>query len=76
MLPEVFGLDLESPRQPLNRRRVWPWPLAGLDRGDRRSSDTGDLGELDLGQAPTLPILFKVRQRHKRIIPDIACTLL
>ena len=75
MLPEVFGLDLESPRQPLNRRRVRPRSFAGLDRRDRRPSDTGDLGELDLGQPATLPILFKVRQQHERIIPDIACTL-
>jgi hypothetical protein len=48
-------------------------PLAGLDRRDRRSPDVCELGEFHLGQAPTLPMLFKTRQNHKGIIPDYYC---
>jgi hypothetical protein len=52
---------------------VRPGPLAGLDRRDRRSPDVRELGEFHLGQAPTLPVFFKTRQFHRRIIPDYYC---
>jgi hypothetical protein len=54
---------------------VRPGPLAGLDRRDRRPPNVCELGQLHLGQAPTLPVFLKTRQSHGRIILDYYCTL-
>jgi hypothetical protein len=36
---------------------MYSLPFAGLDRGDRRPPDVGDLGELDLGES-SAPAVF------------------
>src|SRR5215208_202501 len=70
---EVLGLDLKGLRQPFACRGVRSGPLAGLDRRDRRPPDVRELGEFHLGQSPTLPVLLKTRQFHRRIVPDRHC---
>src|SRR5215213_7992596 len=72
---EVLGLDLKGLRQPFACRRVRPGPLSGLDRRDRRPPDVGELRQLHLCQAPTLPVLPKTRQFHRRIVPHYHCIL-
>ena len=68
MLDEVLGLDLQGLRQPFACRRVRPGPLSGLDRCDGRPPDVCELGQLHLGQSPTLAMLLKTRQFHMGII--------
>ena len=69
MLEEVLWLDLKGLRQSFACRRVRPGPLAGLDRRDRRPPNVCELGQLHLGQAPTLPVFLKTRQFHEETIP-------